>query len=1819
MARPTQEELRRRIEGLEAQMLGGLEMGGSYTDLLGIPDYAKPAYYVDVELPAGVKLPQRGVVSTQQTKLDELTDLQLALEEEKLKAFGSSFTEEDRAIKRQELYNINYQDYIKEPLSPAYGDVAAKAEGQPKVLGAPIIPTAPSMSKAGEPSLLTPFQVQSKSIDTLDWDGYSKLLQEKEGMTNKQAREVVDETRRSLDAYMSIYDQKDAEAAYEGLMAEMKAIENAPKIEKPETEGFEKTTSAFGYQVTEADMPADLTPEQMELAKQMIVQNQDKVYKGVLAAGKDVTVPHTRLTVDLGTGVAIDVPTSVYQVVMSRNPKLPNYEPFIDEKTDALIRGAVASGANERPLMKGVKNPDIMLRNYAKAEAITKAGDPNAWYLNPEAKKAVLENPEEYVQEGFFEDISPFGDVAETGGAYGFRMAMSPLNAIAGVLQTPLEVGVGTVVGGLAEVGEAAGLLPEADYFDPFELSRVRQQQRAKDTPLYEDSPILANIALNKGFTGEAEDIAKSMNLEGWQKNVVIGGGFLADIMSPDVGIIAAGAKGMSGLAGFGKAQKAMYGTSEGAIKQALKGAGNTFMNDFNFISYPLSKTKRGKALKEVPHGSVVFHLGDTTATVLRAERQIKSATNLDAVKAAVADLPPAHPYRKAAETATDLQAVKTIDPMDVAKQTEPTNARLLQEHKATINALDEVAGGKTLQQTDNVLQANVGLINNVSSSRYGKAFDKLTDTQKTDVLADTKNVIDANYARAITLNTLAPKQLAELDRIFAVTGKTWAHEEVVPNIIKAANETELGKLLGDIRTTAKVPSALPIKGGVELTGEAGQRIGGRVERMFDLTPEQANKLRDLVDRNPNITEATKAKVIADASQNKVSFSTFRDLINENIDNTAKGMSGAFGEADVSRLAPEAQERVLRAQRPLGIVGKAFKKLTGKVFKDTLQGVEETLPPPSSITMRRAQTEILDEASTMDVTLRRTFDTLLKNDDEAFRQLYRVTETAGVPLSAEEALSYAVRGPVTGRNPVDLALSVGKAADWATTRLFFTSDVRVSFMDRFTGRQQIVSNNLLNAKGQELWENEVADFMVRVKSGASRTPAPNAIAGGDVLTEMEELYKKYADITQDKDNLRFGLEPDKVVNRVRKGLDESREEMVIGLFYYAEGQRLIAKKLNELANKEIVKVTPRTIMGKDYGKLSVALGGKENVDIAFREAVATFVVEGQNGHASIDSVLFDLVEKDPRLAPVLQRAGNNLYLLQQRGDARVKNLIGLYASVARKASEAADTVNGTLKLNNAKLPTDVNTINNAIELLPNNDTLSRLLLGDKVYNDFMNAASQQRLSTLTKELDRELRGMTNAERTWNSISNAIAGVNSAFYNCLLSYNPRFHGGNTVTAPAIVYQTTGIILTPSNIAKGRRVAFAATDPTNKWSYEIAVIDKAGRPYTYGELNEILMKSGTTSQADFITKGLGRDGLKNYIKRRNKARFGVGNKAEAFLEDVIKSYGPNNLVMKEDQMFRAGAMIHALEQGRGIEDATAIAKRSLFDYNDMSAAEQAVASRYFIFYAFQRQNFMSFMEGMGNAEVMKRFLNTYKVKRGADIRAVQENDNKRFDDRFFFDDKFHSRFVLYINDREEDSVAFTSPPIPALDAPMQTFSFFYSPVKEGAGAIVGLLRPTLRNFIGLKGKFDREFYRLPPELVNGGPSALFDSEDPYAVAAFYEEMLGGTITPQQATASEGGVSGYKYPLDERQRANLKLYLELANTFTGAVSLNTNYYKLFSGEGTTYEEANLLEYTTTTPMRLTSKEEIELYNLRARRRELEKQLSFQRNQLREKRGEE
>lgn len=1790
MAKPTQEELRRRIKNLESEMLGGFVPPSQYVDLLGAPKFSQDAFYLKGSLPPGVSYGG----GKKQTILDELTDLQLELEKEDAKRTGG-MTPEYSKQRRQELYDINYQDYIKPALSSAYGGMKEKTKAAPKVFGIQI-PQAPSMSEKPEeePGFLTAMSVQSKSAmeDEMDWAGYRKRLVEVEKKNPREAQELVNETKAMLGAYMDINPNQKPIEAYENLMKELDAIDKAPKIKRTDIAGFEKEADrtafedAFGRQITQEDMPQDLTPLQMELAKKNILINQEKVFNEVKKKGIDQKIDVVTITIDPTIGTTVEIPLSVYQVIKSSNPKLPTYKPFIDSKTDNLIRDGWKSGSRKAKISDISKNTNTILDLHAKADAINRAGNKDAWYLNPQAKKVVLENPEDYILEGFFERQSPFGDVAETGGAYGFRMLMSPLNIIAGTAQEyVLEPAVVGGMGIVAETGEAVGLLPEADYFDPFRMSRARGRIRAKEMPLYADKPILANVAGNKGHMVEAQELAKAYNLEGWEKVAVVGGGLLTDIASPDVGIIAATSKMIKTTTGLNKlkqAQKVMFGTNPELIKDALRAGSTTFMNDLNGVSAILSKTKAGKRIKEAGYGTVASHLSDTTAEAMKTQRAVKDAYGGSQILDAVKTLPEKHPYRVAVESAGSIEDMKAVDALAIAKQADPENVKLVKEWEDTQLALKDLSAGKTLDDLPPFARVNRDIIDAVSINKFGKKFEQLTSLERLESLSDSARVIDSNYAKAIVFNTLGPKQLTGLDKVYTITNKTWAHEDKAAEIIAEANKTKLGKALADIRSTAKVPSSLPLS----RSGAKGELIGGKIQRVYKITPEQVADLKEQMGVL-DIPQAMKETAISELDTGRLSFDTFRFLVNSNIDQTAKIIPNAISAKDISKLSPEDQTKLLKGKWERGLIGSAFNKLKSSVFRDTIKSVKDTTVPLTSIEMRAAHADILQQASGMDKKLKSTIDPIMENTSEEIRSLYGIIETG--PLTADEALGYAILGTASQRasKPADFL-------DWAIERIFFEEKIQASFMDRFTGRKQILSNELLNKQGRKEWKAIQDDYFSRIKNNQS-SPA-------DLLLEFQEMMDKYSRLLDNTENLRFGVRPEDIIRKTKAAKEKYSEQLAIGMFYHSEGSRIVDSKIKSLTDKDVLKVSPSQIFGSDWRRINAASGGK--AEQTFKDLVSDLTVQNHNNNADLEYFIRDLVSKDRAITKPLDQFGAMT--------AQEKARVHLHSLMVSKADEASNIILGNLKMNNSKMPTNVDNINDIVDILKQDDKLFDFIIGTETKKMLLEASEQGKIASLTQEFD-SLFQRTKNQAIWRTVSGAITNVNRFFYDLLLTWRPSFHAGNTTVAPSIIYQTTGRLsgFNPRLLNKGQRIAFAADDASSRYFYEIAVIDKTGRPWTYGELSQAIQTSGVRSEYDFVTRATTDKDMVNYIKRKSKKGFGLGDGATGFIENFKDFYrvpteAGGSLVMKEDIVFRSTVLLEALEEGKNIDSALELAKKSLFDYNDMTAWEKALSSRYFVFYAFQRQNFVNFLVALGDARKLKRYLNTFKTKRGADIIAIESNDNKQFDDRFFFEDKFSNRFILALP-KEGEVAAWASKPIPALDAPLQFFNLVMDPASFAQETVTGSLRPNFKMLLSTPDKFDRTYYRLPAEFVS---SAFFDN--PQQVASFYESILGGSIAPRPGTEQEGAVNGYVYPLDTKQRAKLKEYLKLIS-ITGAVSMYSDWYKIFSGEGTTYTDVPALLAPAISPMKMSDKELIEYYNLLSRQRAIEEQRDTKKKELR------
>jgi hypothetical protein len=100
------------------------------------------------------------------------------------------------------------------------------------------------------------------------------------------------------------------------------------------------------------------------------------------------------------------------------------------------------------------------------------------------------------------------------------------------------------------------------------------------------------------------------------------------------------------------------------------------------------------------------------------------------------------------------------------------------------------------------------------------------------------------------------------------------------------------------------------------------------------------------------------------------------------------------------------------------------------------------------------------------------------------------------------------------------------------------------------------------------------------------------------------------------------------------------------------------------------------------------------------------------------------------------------------------------------------------------------------------------------------------------------------------------------------------------------------------------------PSSPYYNMIAIVDRSGKPYTYGEVYELLQSSGIRSEINFVTSAISNDSLINFLKRRTdttlsaKSKNTLGFLGEFFVQD---------LTLKEDLIFRTNVFYDSLAKG------------------------------------------------------------------------------------------------------------------------------------------------------------------------------------------------------------------------------------------------------------------------------------------------------------------
>ena len=1149
--------------------------------------------------------------------------------------------------------------------------------------------------------------------------------------------------------------------------------------------------------------------------------------------------------------------------------------------------------------------------------------------------------------------------------------------------------------------------------------------------------------------------------------------------------------------------------------------------------------------------------------------------------------------------------AVRQMD--DTLKLNDKT-IKMLNQLDGSQRYLDELfVSGKTKamkyidRQSTN---ANVDLVDAiVAGSKTGKS-SKLSDFD----LKIAKAKLNQSYATAIVFeNTPAIKSLENLQ---AITRNTWVDKNKAVEILKNATLTPLGQALGRLLTKGKLKNAIKPRKSERTASTILEKSSSSApvkQNYYVVNREDALNIVNYISRL-NIPKFQKNYI----TENLLNFSSknakgklftddYKLLVDANVDQMALGGKGVVSTDDVSRLPSKHQEKLLEGigtpQRKWGMFGdRGMEGLIevlskpSKFIKKILQKQNRNIPTAplkqSTFQQRRLVKEMQQELSTLDTKLIKEARALVESAE--LRASYLSKELAKDPISEFDAMGLLIVG-LTEKGSRQ-SLLIEDTLEWAFKRLFVQSNEYESIFGRIIGTNKLIDNKLLSIEGEVIFKKELA------KTAKKMINEPENFWKhfedfADGWAERIKTNKKIKINNKEFSILNLNVKPKDILfynKKLKAGSGVLQkfsieaniaEQVGLGMYFNAESSRLLNKKLTEVVTAEFKTVS-----------ITEIFGGLKNVQPSlFESAIKEAVILSYNKNIPFGALLEDLMR------------------------STTFGLKGLDKNVARKAIEYAEII---IRKNDISdyMDMDVRQVRELVDDLfdKQNEKFSSLLFGKEYYNQIQKALGSGRLEALTKDLDLILRTESNTTKGFIAVKKLLNWINNFRYTSLLGVAPRFHGMNTATANAILYSTIGKMIGPKDAMIGINAAFRGNSPSAKMFDVIALTTPSGKQFTYGELYEAVRVSGVRSEFNFVTSSINNAKILKFLKKNTGKKSGLGKKTIDFIGEAPRVL--QDLTIQEDIVFRIGAMSDALRNGASIEAATAIARRSMFDYNDMFPAEKAFSTYAFIFYAFKRQNFVTFLKSLDKAENLKRYLNILKFDRGVEALSAELNDGKKFPHQAFYPKYTLSRQVLSVQDGQDKDWYLMGPQLPPMDSMLLLANVLDGDyLKE----ISTLSNPNIKSILQLEKTYNKK--RISSEYINILSNTY--SSDPREIANVIQMLVGGTVNPVQASEQNGAIDGWIYPLiDKKQQGRWNKFMFGMN-YSGLSRPANDWSRVFWTEGTTSQNLDTIGRITTsigltTPAQVISPTQQDIYTVKAKLKEVQDQINeIEKNKKRSK----
>jgi uncharacterized protein YoaH (UPF0181 family) len=1584
----------------------------------------------------------------------------------------------------------------------------------------------------------TPFGDQQAPAG-INYDELSKLYRDQLSLSKEDADFQVNEIRRQL---IEPRIKKYTEEGLSGFEAEKKALEESLAVVdsgfraisdkstyiQPDTLGSQDPLlKAFSRQVELGEGVPDLNTEELKLFNAFEKKRIDNAVKAKLNKNKTKNV----------------------------------YE---NEKTgDQILIPDVGGGA--MPMPKGyvaktvpVTEEDIRKEMGADSEV--------PWWLDASKKVEVIANPESFETSGIFSDETPYGTKKETGVSWMLRSAMSPMNAIAAM--------------GSKLALEDTGLAPIALRSDK-DIGEGRKKKRAEKG--YGEGlggAILLNVAENRGYFGEAQEAAELSGLEdgnlldnAFYYGTMVGG-FAADILDPTFDMIKAA--GVAGKAGYktSKGLNALYDgmTYSERTSQALKAAAKSGRSDlansnilFTFLS---SKFDAGDV-----KGILVRNISDDYTAMAIAQRGADAGDSVEAVVKNMADAGVgnslyAKRFGRGAGTASEAyDSLKgLLKGSDVEQRIVAINKLLDTGISKAIRRKDLARAVGAVAKSDSGIEALLRTAQKGGKgSKLSRMVKALSDDKKGRELLTKALASDA----ALRDVTDATKGMDMYDNIIALTKNTWTGKDAAKKILKEAKSSEINKIVSQLNepkliVTKKVKPTFEKRtappGGAPEAVKTGEAI---VVPGYAVAEEQADGLLRITDelRTYNKISREEAQTIAaELSKGTISSENLNSLIHANIDLIAEGMAatdktGITRSRDLARLPISEQMDVLEPLESRSFGKKAYKiiysKLTGKV--------------PTKGNMSIGQRELLSQAqvraASLDQKLLKDLKLMLK--DPEFRKLYGAKDD----VTKVQALSHLIVGPEPSLERISEAI-YDSIAD-----IFYTKEGQENIFDVLTGTSITKNSGILSIKGLE----SIAETVNKVSIEIAENPSSFFDGFDTVIKEVQEIIKSGdADLLRaSPEAIKNGLIEGKksgflketfnsLKNEGRAAIGSEREiiegkisaEAQIAAYYRRESKAIVDDLMTDLVTKEIGK-----------GQLIVENYFDEDVINKIRSVVGA-MAGGDGGVEDVIDGFSNVRLVKNRLNKILK--GEDLTITAQdirdilptdRPQALAPMASYAFIDTIQSLFDVAeDVAKGIIrrnKLQNTDLDiAKVEKLFQDVFETGSNEAQLRLLFGEDVYGQlkerYLSGFDSIRQDLLTL-MDKK--NSVGAEWWKNGVSTAIDNLNSARYFFMLNMRPRFHGANLLTGMDIAYKTTGRIVSPLDLVEGGTVL------ANKNPNKVIFTDGKGKAWTSGELNEVLTTATGSSVYEMDIPGAGSKRIASYLENPNKL---TGREVgEAFKE----------LPQSEDLLFRYAIMKQVLNEGRTMDEAIRLAKRSMFDAANLTDAEKSF-KKIFLFYGFARNNLVTSLDNMLSIKGWKRLTKTERLRQNVSD-TFSDKETREYSPSYA-----QTRMILDkmgYQPEKGKSLVIAGPPLPSLDG-LYALSEF---IKLNPSGIFGqAVSPEYKRILGITSKFDKEFETIPPEHIfylnkwaKAYNAASGDKTSPVDVVNTLLELFGaGPVVPVIDKKDPAAVDGLVYPLNTpKQRRIYKSFFDLLS-MAGITSLLTDIPKTGSAEGTKTEDLPL-----------------------------------------------